>query len=68
MLLSIVLNCRDATETSNKDTHSLLTSSSTTTIKATISQLPTTMPIPPTATKPTTATLTTIKVSDLLAG
>lgn len=70
MLLSIGLNCRDATETSNKDTHSLLTSSSTTTIKATISPLPTTIPMPPRATKPptTTATLTTIKVSDLLAG
>ena len=62
MLLSIVLNCGHVTETSNKDNHSLLTSSSTTTTKATISPLPTTIPTPP------TATLTAIKVSDLLAG
>ena len=71
-LLPIEINYRDAAETSNKDNHSLLTSSSTTTAKATISPLPTITPPPATATTPTktatTATLTTAKVWDLLAG
>ena len=73
MLLPIEFNCKDAAETSNKDNHSLLTLSSTATTKATISLLPTTIPLPATATTPptttsTTVALTTTKVSDLPAG
>ena len=47
MLLLKEHKCRYAADTSDKGNHYLLTSSSTTTTKATISPLPTKIPLPP---------------------